>query len=103
MYDALVGRIQIEELNAEVTSVLEQRAHLPGRELISDRKPPVSRGNVMVHRRHGQLWPPHSSPGEAQPFESLRGRDFVDQMKVHIEQGGTAPALLYDVSIPDLL
>jgi hypothetical protein len=57
----------------------------------------------MVHRCHSQLRPADSSPAEAQPFESLRGRDFVDQMKVYIEQGWTARALLHDVGIPDLL
>ena len=89
------------EPDSELLAVLPQRVELRAGERILDR--PGQRRDVVVHRRDGQVRPPHLPPGQAQPVEGLRRRDLVHEVQIDVEEGRLTLCLADDVSLPDLL
>ena len=73
VHHALIGRIHVVELDAEVGAVLAQRGHLPGRDLVGDVAPALDGGgNVVVHGGDRAVGAAHLAAGQPQPFEGLR-------------------------------
>ena len=63
--DALLRRIEVEELHPEFPGVPYQRRHLPGGDLVGNGETAVAGGDVVVDRGDGQLRPPHPAAGRA--------------------------------------
>src|SRR3990172_8987752 len=57
----------------------------------------------MVHRGQGSVWPAHRKGASAQPGESLRRSDLVDQVQVGVQDGGTTVFMDDDMSVPDFV
>ena len=103
VHDALLARVHVVELDAEVGAVLAQRGDLRGGDLVDDMQPAFNGGrDVVIHRGDGAVGPAHLAAGQAKALESLRGRDLVDQLQVDVEQRGLAFGLDDDVLLPDL-
>ena len=57
----------------------------------------------MIDGRKRQIGPAHFAPAEAQAFERLRRRDFVDQMAIDVEERATVFELAHHVRVPHLV
>ena len=101
--DALLGRVEIEELDPKRLRIPDQGIDLSCRDLIGDRKPALASGYVVIEGCDRQLWPPDPTPGEPEAVERLRRGDLVHQVQVDIEQRWPIRHLSDDVSIPDFV
>ena len=102
VHNALLARVDVVELDAEVGAVLAQRGDLRGGDLIDDIQPALDRRrHVVVDGRDGAIGTAHLAARQAQPFKRLRRRDFVDQLQVDVEQRGFALRLDHHVLLPD--
>jgi hypothetical protein len=103
VHNALIARVHVIELDAEVGAVLAQRGNLLGRNLVDNVQPALfRRGHVVIHGRDGAIGTAHLAPGQPQPLECLGGRDLVDELQVDIEHRGLALGLNHDMLLPDL-
>src|SRR5207247_9686470 len=104
VHDALAPAADLVQGDPLAFAVLRQDLHLLARELIR-RAHSAARRHVVVHRGHGEVGPPHVTPGHAQAFESLRRGDLVDEVKVDVQQVGLGTGVPgpYHVRIPQLL
>ena len=57
----------------------------------------------MIDHRQRLLRRADLAAGHAQAFEGLRGRHFVDEVTVDIEQAGAVLGLCDQVIVPDLV
>ncbi len=104
VHDALLARVHVVELDAELGAVLAQRGDLRGRDLVDDVEPALDgRGHVVVHGRDAAIGTAHLAAGQPQAFEGLRRSDLVQQLQVDVEQRGLALGLDHHVLLPDLL
>jgi len=87
--DALLGGLDVEELDAEVGAVFAQCFNLRVGDLVGDDEAVVDGGggDVVVDRRDVALGMAERAIGEAQAFEGLRAGDFVDELEVDVEDG----------------
>jgi hypothetical protein len=53
--DALLGRVNVEELNAKLPAVAPQRFDLLRRRCISDRETAIRRGNVVIDSAESKI------------------------------------------------
>jgi len=86
VHNPLVGRVHIEQQNAEFFAVLLQRCNLPCGDWIRNRRTSRLGGNVVIYRGHGSLWLAHSPARRSQPVKSLRRSNLMDKMQVDVEQ-----------------
>ena len=103
VHDALVGRVEVEQRQAERACVAGEGAHLLRGDRVGDRQVPVAGGDVVVDGGERALGPPHPAPGEPQALERLGRRDLVHQVQVDVQQRRSARHRVHDVGIPDLL
>ncbi len=73
------------------------------RALVSIGHRSIGRGDVVVHRRDGEIRAADAAPGEPEGFERLRARHLVDEMEVDVEQIRLTGRPMHDVAVPDLL
>ena len=99
--DALAGCTHREERDTEVRGVSAQRVHLLRADGVRDR--PLGGGDVVVHRRDGEIGPPDRASVQPETVERLRTRDLVNQVQVDVEQVWFAIGSMNDVTLPDLL
>src|ERR1700732_3139876 len=103
MYDPLVGRIDVEQGNAELLAILLQGLYLPRGDGIRYRQASRCRGDIVVDGGDRALrltYPPACDP---QPIECLRRSNFVNQMEVDVEQGRLLGRGTHHMLVPDLL
>ena len=84
--DALLRRIEVEQLDPELARIPDQRRQLAGGGLVGDRQTPVAGGDVVIDRGHGELGAANLPPREPEPVEGLGRGDLVHQVKVDVEQ-----------------
>ena len=85
--DALVGRIHVVELDAEVGAVLAQRGDLLGRDLVDDVEPAVDGGgHIVIDGGDAPVRAADLAAGQAKTFKGLRRGDLVQQLQVDVEQ-----------------
>ena len=72
MHDALVGRIHVEQADAEVTAVLLQSFDLAFRNLICNRCSARLGRNIVIDGRDGASRLPHPPPCRPQSIKRLR-------------------------------
>src|ERR1017187_2016782 len=102
MYDALIARVDVVELDAEVCAVLAQRGDLRGRDLVDDVEAALEGGRyIVVHSGDGTVGAADLAASEAQAFKGLRRRDLVEELQVDVEHGGLAPGLDDHMLLPD--
>ncbi len=99
--DALVRAVQIVERDAEFRADSGQRLHLFGGNRVGDRQGAVGRRHVVVHRRDGQIGPPHFAARHPQAVEGLGRSHLVDEVQVDVQNGRLSLFLVDDVAIPD--
>jgi hypothetical protein len=89
--DALVARVDVVELDAEVGAVLAQRGDLRGGDLVDDVEAAFDGGgDVVVDGGDGAIGAADLAAGEAQAFKGLRRGDLVEQLQVDVEERGLA-------------
>ncbi len=104
MHDALLARVHVVKLDAEVSAVLAQRGNLFGCDLVDDIEPAFDGGrHVVIDGGDGAIGPAHLAAGETQAFKRLRRRDLVHQLQIDVEQRGLALGLDHYVLLPDFL
>ena len=101
MDDALVGRLDIVELDAEVGAVLAQGVDLLGGDGVFDDEAVGCGRHVVVDGGHGAVGAAKRPAGNAKAFECLRRRDFVDEVQVDIEERRLIGRLGYQMRFPD--
>jgi hypothetical protein len=90
VHDALIARVHVVELDAEVGAVLAQRGNLLGRDLVDDVEAALDGGgHVVIDGRDGAIGTAHLAAGQAQAFKGLRRGDLVEQLQVDVEQVGS--------------
>ena len=101
--DALVGRLDVEELDAEVGAVFAQGFDLFGGDLVDDVEAvfDAAGGDVVVDGGEGAVGAAELAAGQAEAVEGLRAGDLVDEMEVDVEDRGFACGLGYEVLLPD--
>ena len=102
VHDPLVGRAQVEQLDAEIARVRGECLELPLRDGVVDGKCPVAGGDVVVHGGEREIGPSHPPPRPAQAAEGLGRRHFVHQVQVHVQQRRPVAELVHDVGLPHL-
>jgi hypothetical protein len=75
MHDALIARIHIIELNAELSAVLAQRGDLYGGDLVHDVEPALDgRGHIVVDGGDATVGAADRTACQAQTFEMPAAR-----------------------------
>ncbi len=104
MHNALLARVDVIKLNAELDAVLAQRGNLFCRDLIQNIEPALNRRrHIVIHRGDGPVGTAHLAAGEAQTLKSLRRGDLVQKLQVDVKNRGLAFGLDHYVLLPDLL
>ena len=103
MDDALAWTMEIVEGYVEFVTVSGQRFHLNDGDLIGARSRSLPGGDVVVHRRHGQIGPSHGPSVDTKPFERLRGGDLMDEVHIDVQQIRLARRTVDDMGLPDLV
>src|SRR6202162_258276 len=103
VYDSLIRRVHIEKPHAKFLTVALQRCNLLRRNKIRNRGAPRLGGNVVVNGGHGAQGLPSFSPRNSQTIESLRRRDFMDQMKIDVNNGRSTAGFRHQMGVPYLL
>ena len=102
MHNPLTRIAQTVERDAKVLTVGHQRRHL----LFGKRHACVKRGlpgrDVVVHRREHQVGTTELAAGCAQTSESLRTRDFMNDVTVNVKQRQFAGLLHHHVGVINL-
>src|ERR1700678_980681 len=103
MDDALIGRLHVEELYAEVGAVFARGLDLLRGDLVDDVEAVLDAagGDVVVDRGHGAVGATELAVGKAEAFEGLWAGDLVDEMQVDVEDAGLALWLDDEVLVPD--
>ena len=99
--DALVVAEHIEQRDAGLAAIAFQRVKLPARGRIQDRQIAVLGRNRVVHDGKGQVWPAHFAAGGLQSSKRLRGRHFVDEVTVDVNQRRFSGRLADEVRFPN--
>ena len=90
--DALVARVDVVELDAEVGAVLAQRGNLRGGDLVEDVEAAFDGGgDVVIDGGDAAVRAADLAAGETQAFKGLRGGDLVEQLQVDVEQRWARP------------
>jgi hypothetical protein len=76
--DPLLRTLEIEQLDAELARVPDQRRHLARRYRVRDRQAPVAGGDVVVHGADRQLRPADPAARQPQALERLGRGDLMD-------------------------
>ena len=97
--DALIGVVQIVQLNAKFVAVLDQLLHLDTRHLTRGINVFGLGGNVVIHRREGFTRLTYRALVRAQAVKCLRRGHFVYQMTVNVQQWGFVWCLVDNVRI----
>ena len=103
VYDALVGRIKIEERDSEFFAIALQSLDLQPGNRIENRSAAWLGGDVVVDRREGSLRLPDQAVSDAQAIEGLRRSDFVHQMEIDIKKRQAVVGNANYVLVPDLV
>jgi hypothetical protein len=103
MDDALSRVADPVQRDPEFGAVGLELVDLGRRHLIEERQAAVGRRDRMVSGSDGLARSADADPSGTQPGERLRAGDFVDQMEVDGEDGGSARILGHDVVGPDLV
>jgi hypothetical protein len=106
--DALVLVAHGVEGDAELAAVVGQHVHLLGRDGVVDQglavdEGDVEGGDVVVHRRHGQVGAPDRAACQAQAVEGLGRGHLVDEVEIDVEEVRLTVGAVDDVGVPDLL
>ena len=103
MDDALVGVLDVVELDAVLGAVFAQGLDLGVGDLVDDVEAvgDGGGGDVVVDGGDVALGVAERAAGQAEAFEGLRAGDFVDQLEVDVEDGGLAGGFVDDVLLPD--
>jgi hypothetical protein len=80
MDDALLWRVDVEELNAKLATIALQRLNLFGADRIRIGQTTVGGGHVVVDGRDCEIGTAHTTIRHAQAIERLRRRYFVNEM-----------------------
>ena len=101
--DALVGVLDVEELDAEVAAVAAEGLDLFRGDLVGDVEAVIDAGgrHVVVDRGDGAIGPTDLAIGEAEALEGLRAGDLVDEVEVDVEDGGLIGGFGDEVLLPD--
>ena len=102
MDDALIARVDIVKLDAELSAVFAQRGNLRGGDGIEDVEAALKGGgHVVINGGHSAIGAAHFAAGETEALEGLRRRDLVDELQVDVEDGWLALRLDDHVLLPD--
>src|SRR6201987_4496804 len=106
MDDTLVDAVHLEVRDPEFLDVALEHVDLQLRLGILDAghtRRTVDRRDVVIGYRHRRIRPANLAARELQPFEGLRRRDLVDQVKIDVDQVGVFALRGDDVVVPDLV
>ena len=103
MNDALIGGLDVVELDAEVGAVFAERFDLAGGDLVDDVEAvfDAAGGDVVVDCGDGAVGAAKLAVGHAETVEGLRAGDFVNEVKVDVEDRGFACGFGDEVLLPD--
>ena len=86
VHDALVGRIHVEQRNAELAAIFLQCFNLLAGDRVQNRQPARRCRDVVIHRGHRAQRLADAASIGAQTVKGLRGRYFMHQMQVDIKE-----------------
>ena len=103
VHDALLARIDVVKLDAEIGAVLAQGGDLLRGDLVDDVEAAFDGGrHVVVDGGDGAIGAAHLAAGKTKAFKCLRGSDLVDQLQVDVDERGLALGLDHHVLLPYL-
>ena len=103
VHDPLFGRIYVEQPYAELLAVFLQSFDLPRCDRVGDRCSARFRGNIVVYRGYRPLGLTYFSTRSPQPLKCLRRSDFVNKVKVNVDDWRPTGRFGHRVGIPDFL
>ena len=108
VHDPLLGVTQGVQADAELLAVVAQGLDLGPAGEVRDWLVDGQRGSVVVLGGDREVRPAQLAAGEAQAFESLRGRHLMHEVEVNEEEiglgvGAFAVPLAHHVCVPDFL
>ena len=102
MDDPLMRALISERGDAELFAVVFELADLGLRDLVDDRERERMRRTRMVDSAERQVRPADGESAIAEALEGLRGRHFVDQVEVDVNQRRCSGVFDDEVVVPDL-
>src|SRR6185437_15193496 len=101
--NALIDAVDRNIGHAELDDVALQRIDLQLRFRLVDAGLAVAGRDVVVGNGDRRIRPPHLAAGELQPFEGLRGRHLMAEVKIDIEEMGALARRGDDMAVPNLV
>jgi hypothetical protein len=102
MDDALLGIVNIEQMEPELATIHLHRADAFARRRVSLRRAARQRRGVVVDHAEGELEIAHALPALAQAVERIAAGALVDEMTIDVDQPALAECA-YDMRVPDFL
>src|SRR3954469_2539147 len=102
MDDALLGIVDIEQMEPELATVLLHCADSFARRCVSLRRATRKRGGVVVDHPEGEFEIPHTLPALAQAVERIAAGALVDEMAIDVDQPALAERA-HHMRVPDFL
>lgn len=101
--DALLGGLDVEELDAEVGAVLAEGFDLAVGDGIEDVEAILDAGggDVVVDRCEGAVWAAELAVRHSQAVEGLGAGDLVDEVEIDVEDAGLVGGGYDEVLLPD--
>src|SRR3954465_4013953 len=101
MDDALLGIVDIEQMEPELATVLLHCADAFARRCVSLRRATRQRGGVVVDHPGGELKIPHALPARSQAVERIAAGALVDEMTIDVDQPALAERA-HHMRVPNL-
>ena len=101
VHDALVVAEHVEQRDAGFAATAFQGVKLPARGRIQNRQIAVLGRDRMVHDGEGQVGPAHFAAGGLQSRKRLRGRHFMNEVTVDVNERRFSGRLADEVRLPN--
>src|SRR5690242_18467646 len=103
MHDALANIAHIEERDAKIAAIVFESLDLDCAHRVRDAQTPIRGRYIVIWDRKRGARASRSAPGQLQSFECLRGRYFMDELPVDVQQGGSVGLCTHHMGVPDFV
>jgi hypothetical protein len=100
VYDSLGIVADVIELNPEIVTVFTQRIHLGLGDRVFYVQTVRGGGDIVIHGGKRQTGGAHASAGLAYAFKGLGTGDFMYEVAIDIQQGGSIRQFTHNVTVP---
>jgi hypothetical protein len=101
--DALLGRMDVEKLNAKLAAIAAQCFDLLRGRRVSDRQTAIGRRNVVIDRAESMIRASYFAAGLAQTIKRLRRRHLMNEVQIDVKECRLATRFTNNVRLPEFV